>query len=212
MSANDLEQYFSGIKTVEDLYELSQKSRGWFKSLIRQLRKHPIKHKQLAFGDPKHNTKTLMVGKLYIFQYDPKYKATLPIYDKYPLALPFSTDGKTFYALNLHYLPHRQRAWLLYQLGKIYNTNKKETSIRNNKKIASSVTSVIDSVLASIGSKRMRITWGMLSNMPKVDTEKAVKRYLPNHIKSPLREIPAEDYPKIILLPFEQWVYGNKNN
>lgn len=200
MSANDLEKYFEGIKSVEDLYELSQKSRGWFKSLIRQLRKHPIKHKQLAFGDPRHNTKTMMVGKLYLFQYDAKHKDTLPIWDRYPLAIPFSTDGKTFYALNLHYLPHRQRAWLLYQLGKIYGTNKKD------KNASSAVKSAIDSVLSSVGAKRMKISWQSISSISKVDSEKAVKRYLPNHIKSPLREIPAEDYPKIILLPFEQWV------
>lgn len=179
---------------------MSQKSRGWFKSLIRQLRKHPIKHQQLAFGDPKHNTKTMMVGKLYLFQYDAKHKDTLPIWDRYPLAIPFSTDGKTFYALNLHYLPHRQRAWLLYQLGKIYGTNK------NNKNTSSAIKSAIDSVLSSVGAKRMKISWQSISSIPKVDSEKAVKRYLPNHIKSPLREIPAEDYPKIILLPFEQWV------
>lgn len=206
MSANDLAKYFDGIKTVEDLYELSQKSRGWFRTIVRQLRKHPIKHAQLVFGDPKNNTSSLMIGKLYIFKYDPKYKATLPIYDKFPLALPFSTDGKTFYALNLHYLPHKQRAWLLYQLGKIYNYNKKE------KNVSTFVNAIVDRVLASMGIKRMRLNWGMLSSIPKVDAKEAVKRYLPNHIRSPLRVIPTEDYPKIILLPFEVMVEKNKTH
>lgn len=200
MSANDLSKYFEGIKTVEDLYELSFKSRGWFRQIVRQLRKHPVKHAQLVFGDPKNNTSALMIGKLYIFKYDAKHKATLPIWDKYPLALPFSTDGKTFYALNLHYLPHKQRAWLLYQLGKIYNYNTKE------KNVSTFVNSVVNQVLASIGVKRMRLNWGMLSSMPKVDVQEAVKRYLPDHIRSPLRVIPTEDYPKIILLPFEQMI------
>ena len=44
------------------------------------------------------------VGRLYFFKYDPKGKATLAQYDKFPMAFPIEqyTDG--FLGLNLHYL------------------------------------------------------------------------------------------------------------
>lgn len=206
--ATDLERYFKNIQSVEDLYDLSFKSRGWFRALLRQLRKHPVQHKRLAFGDPSHNTKRMEIGKLYLFEYDAKYKKVLPIWDKFPLVLPFASDGKTFYGVNLHYLPHKQRAWLLYQIEKIYNLKAKDSEK------ASYVASAVDALLARLGIKRTKISWSMLANMTRVDVvgNGAVKRYLPDHLKSPLRVIPHKDWAKIILLPFEVFVEQNKTH
>lgn len=208
MSSNDLEKYFKNINSVDDLYTLAFQSRGWFRSMLRQLRKHPVQHKRLAYGDPTHNTKRMDIGKLYLFEYEAKYKEVLPIWDKFPLVLPFSFDGKTIFGINLHYLPHKQRAWLLYQIEKIYNLKKKDTETANL------VTRVVDTLLARMGIRQTKLSWSMLSNMNRVDVigNGAVKRYLPDHIKSPLRAIPHEDWAKIILLPFEVFVEKNKTH
>ena len=31
---------------------------------------------------------TTVIGKMFFFEYDPKHKATLPIYDRFPLVFP----------------------------------------------------------------------------------------------------------------------------
>ena len=216
--ANDLDSYFSGIKSPQSLLELSRQSKGWFKTTVAQLRKKPIARGRLPMGDSKNNTSRMMIGKLYIFEYDAKYKQVLPIWDRFPLALPFSTDGKTFYALNLHYLPHKQRAWLLYQLDKIYalgTTSEDDSTVQKNKSVSSGVLTKAKEFFNKIKSKlsggkdvqkKMKLSWQLISSISKVNSESAVHRYLPDHIKSPLRVIPPEDYAKVILLPFEVWV------
>ena len=47
-------------------------------------------------------------GRLYLYMYDAKHKATLPYWDKYPLVFPYAEteDRKGFYGLNMHYLPY----------------------------------------------------------------------------------------------------------
>ena len=50
-------------------------------------------------------------GRLNMFFYDPKFKKTLPYYDRFPLVFPFkrgftrqrAIEGGSFLGLNLHY-------------------------------------------------------------------------------------------------------------
>ena len=44
-----------------------------------------------------------MPGKMYFYFYDPKYKAVLPIYDRFPLVIPIEPYPDGFLGLNLHY-------------------------------------------------------------------------------------------------------------
>ena len=50
------------------------------------------------------------VGNMYMFFYDPKHKAKLPYYDKFPLIIMTGPAKGGFYGLNLHYLPPVLRA------------------------------------------------------------------------------------------------------
>ena len=52
-------------------------------------------------------------GNMYMFFYDPKYKKTLPYYDKFPLIIMTGPAKGGFYGLNLHYLPPALRAKVL---------------------------------------------------------------------------------------------------
>ena len=57
-------------------------------------------------------------GIMNLFGYDPKHKATLPYYDRFPLILPLQGAKGGFYGLNFHYLPMAQRVLFLRQLSK----------------------------------------------------------------------------------------------
>lgn len=61
-------------------------------------------------------TERVELGKIYFFEYDPKYKDTLPIYDVYPLVLPIEYKNNGFLGHNLHYVPQRIRGKLSVSL------------------------------------------------------------------------------------------------
>jgi len=53
------------------------------------------------------------LGNMYMFQYDPKHKATLPYYDSFPLIFPINRAKGGFLGINMHYLPPPLRAKLM---------------------------------------------------------------------------------------------------
>jgi|TARA_R110000744_G_scaffold324821_2_gene430650 hypothetical protein len=55
-------------------------------------------------------------GDLFCYHYDPKYKETLPYYDRFPLIMLIGADQDTFLGCNFHYLNPRFRAILLDKL------------------------------------------------------------------------------------------------
>ena len=52
-------------------------------------------------------------GRMIMFQYDPKTKATLPYYDKFPLGFVIDVQPDNFLMLNMHYLPPPLRARMM---------------------------------------------------------------------------------------------------
>jgi hypothetical protein len=58
-------------------------------------------------------TRTGVIGNMYMYFYDPKFKETLPYYDGFPLIIMMGPAKGGFYGLNLHYLPPTVRARLL---------------------------------------------------------------------------------------------------
>ena len=57
-------------------------------------------------------------GVMNLFGYDPKLKATLPLYDKFPLIFPLEPAKGGFYGINFHYLRPLERVAFLRQLSK----------------------------------------------------------------------------------------------
>lgn len=51
----------------------------------------------------------VMVGDFYLFEYDPKFKAFLKQWDKYPLVLVLNIFEDGFLGANLHYTTQKQR-------------------------------------------------------------------------------------------------------
>ena len=60
--------------------------------------------------------KQAQFGDLFCYHYDPKYKRTLPYYDRFPLIMLIGADKDTFLGCNFHYLNPRFRAILLDKL------------------------------------------------------------------------------------------------
>ena len=58
------------------------------------------------------------IGRLYLFQYDAKWKDILPYWDVWPLIFLFDLAANGFYGINLHYLPPNARIDLMLRLIK----------------------------------------------------------------------------------------------
>ena len=130
------------------------------------------------------------IGQMYMFQYDPKYKAVLPYYDRFPLVIPFEQTRRTgralgdgFYGLNLHYLPLRLRARLM------------------------------DALYDTVGSDgdQFQITYNILNRASKLRFFKpCVKHYLFGHVKSRFFYIDPKEWDIALFLPTERFVKANK--
>ena len=114
-------------------------------------------------------------GELYMYWYDPKWKATLPEYDRFPLVFVLELYDDGFLGLNLHYLPPKVRQIVLLQFAGTTNFDKHKA-----KRINYSVSQVIlnDEYLKAM-----------------------VKRYLWSHFESPVYRVPENDWDKVVFLP-----------
>lgn len=127
-----------------------------------------------------------MIGKLYLFKYNPKGRYTLPKYDKLPLCIPIEKYGDGFLGLNLHYLGIGQRQALLEAL---LQTRSEAT--------------ITDKTV-------MRIDYQKLLTNSSVEklAMPCVHRYLFSQVRSKFIEIYPSEYDLAIQLPVEDWVFN----
>lgn len=122
------------------------------------------------------------IGQMFMYFYDPKFKYTLPFYDRFPLIIMVDVAKGGFYGLNLHYLPPLIRAAFLDTL-----------------------TSTMGDVTKT-ESRRLDITYGMLKGSAKLRFFKpCFKHYLTNHVHSKIVRVEPEDWETAIFLPTEQF-------
>lgn len=124
------------------------------------------------------------IGKMYMFRYNPKYKDTLPVWDKFPLVIPMEMYDDGFLGLNLHYLDPYSRLVLLDRLMDFLNNDKYDDTSRFN---------LSYQLLA--GSRRYKLIEG------------CVKRYLATHIMSSIIYIEPDNWETAIFLPTAKMVY-----
>ncbi len=128
-------------------------------------------------------------GFMYLFQYDPKYKESLPFYDRYPLVFPFEDQGDSFLGMNLHYLPHIYRARLMDFLYDMVSNQKYNDTTR------------------------LRISYQLLNSAARYKYFKpCVKRYLYSHVQSRFLLIPANEWDIALFLPLERFDKKTKND
>jgi hypothetical protein len=120
-----------------------------------------------------------IIGSMFLFQYDAKYKETLPYWDMFPLVFPIEMDSKGFLGINLHYLPPTLRASLFDGLTRF----KSKTA-----------------------SKDLAINYQILTKYSSLSYFKpCVKRYLYGHVRSKFMYIEPEEWPIAIFLPLQKF-------
>lgn len=128
------------------------------------------------------------VGSMYFFRYDPKHKATLPMYDRYPLAIVIDRYSDGFLGLNLHYLTRGQRGTMLQLFNDFYVKRK-----------------LINGVISGSSKSNWNLIQSATSGVESYSRE-CVKRYLYSHIRSQIIRINKDEYDKAVQLPIDEWV------
>lgn len=171
---------------------MKRDSRAWFRQQAQATSASPSR--MLASNRSRLTTRP-MIGRMYLFQYDPKGKKTLPYYDRFPLVIPigsnrtsgFAGAGGSFLGLNLHYLPLPLRARLMDAL---YATANSQTLDENTK---------------------LNISYNILSQASKYRFfQPCIKRYLISHVRSKFFYIEPTEWDMALFLPFDRFVGSNK--
>lgn len=128
-------------------------------------------------------TQKVKPGHMYLFGYDPKYKDTLPIYDKFPLIFVLEVYKGGFLGCNIHFLipKLRQRLFELFMRNAIKSGKNDIKRLKLNYQTS----------VALAGNKLMGPT---------------IKRYLWKQLETPMVEVPPSHWHHIIFLPMEQMV------
>jgi len=161
----------------------AEKSYSWYRDQIKQL---SGVNSNTILKNSKLTTR-LIPGEMYLFMYDPKHKATLPYYDKFPLVLPFRVVEDGFFGLNIHYLPYLARFKLLGKLSELATDDK-----------------ITDKT-------RIAVSWNILqSSSAYAPANACVKHYLEKHLQSRFLKIPYPDWLTASQLPLDRFV-GARN-
>jgi hypothetical protein len=116
--SNNLFIKYNQLARKAEVQRGTKESLEWFNRTVRKQSKiRNINEVTDGFERPKFRP-----GEMLVYTYNPKLKDTLAYYDENPLIvfLERTTDG--WYGINLHYLPPRMRADLLFDIQ--YNSKK----------------------------------------------------------------------------------------
>jgi hypothetical protein len=138
-------------------------------------------------NNPSSMAQKIVPGNMYMFFYDPKLKATLPYYDRFPLVFPYAATPDGFMGLNMHYLPYHFRIQLLDRLMRFKNNDKMDSTTK------------------------IKYSWAMIAGVSKYKAaEPCIKRYLSYHVRSPYNKIDYPNWATAMLLPVEKFVKAPK--
>jgi hypothetical protein len=119
-------------------------------------------------------------GVMNLFGYDPKLKATLPYYDRFPLIFPIDFAKGGFYGINFHYLQPGARVNFLRQLSQYTSDDNYD--------------------------KKTRYNIGELSGRYY---KKTIKHYLYSQVRSSFLNITADEMAIAIFLPVARFKKGS---
>ena len=149
-------------------------SRNFFQDTIKKLG-NPTRGAALKGAKKRSN---VVIGKMYAFSYNPKYKKILPFYDRFPLIFPIKAGKNSFLGINLHYLPPKMRIVLLVKLMSLKDSRKFTTRTK------------------------LKISYNILNGIKRYQAFRpTIKRYLTSHVKSAFIEVPSEQWELVTLLP-----------
>ena len=163
----------------------TQQSRDWFRTTARRTNVTP---ESLVRGERARYKNRVSMGKMYLFNYDPKHKDTLPYYDRYPLIFPVNKAPGGFYGINMHYLPHVLRARLMDALYSLSRDQRYDERTR------------------------LRLSYDILNGMTKYKAFRPTfKRYLSNHVRSRFIEITSSEWDIALMMPLQKFAKASSS-
>jgi len=190
-----LDKFKDALRTGSSA-NLKTKATNWFKSKIQQGKKlarasynrsraglkgtglKGIKPEDLfrrgGYDRTRFTSRKVVYGKMFFFEYDAKYKETLPYWDRFPLTIFFDFQPPHLMGLNLHYLTPYMRAQLMDKLNRYRNAKEADSNTF------------------------LRLNWRQLQKIPEV--KPAVKKYLMNRVKMAV-QVPADEWDVAIFMP-----------
>ena len=185
--ANLLDPNFNYKFTIKSATEAIK----WFRQKIQDLKKdriqlettsRKINQRDLLASFPVATNNVFQTGKMYLFNYDPINRKTLPYYDTFPLILLTDINKDGFFGINLHYLPVEQRMVFLsnivpqkgmYQEGQL---------------------------------QRLYMSYDSIKDIQEFQFFKpCFKKYLTSRVRSQIRLIPVDDWGYAAALPIESF-------
>ena len=163
------------IQSVIDAAKGRPRSTDWFRDKIAEFGK-PGALDLIRDGK---RSRTPFYGRLNMFFYDPKLKAKLPYYDRFPLVLPLERYSDGFLGINFHYLPIPLRIRLLDRLVDFSSNTKFDESTKLN--------------VNYTGVKDIRLV------------KPTLHRYLSGRVKTDFRRIDADEFTVATLLPVQRF-------
>lgn len=166
--------------TLSGIQKGTKKSLEWFKDRLAAITQ--VNRNSILNDDSLKSVSTPLVGRMFMYFYDPKHKKTLPYYDRFPLVIMVDKAPGGFYGLNLHYLEPRLRARFFDKLLEYSNNNKYDKTTR------------------------FKLSYELLKASSRMAAFKpCYKRYLTEHIRSKIAEVPSSEWEIALFLPTEQF-------
>jgi hypothetical protein len=184
------ESYLDTLKKAIDTGNVSGKARAagnWFRSVINRTKGKFSDESPASLLSRQNTVSSQLLGKMYFFTYNPKYKATLPYYDTFPLIFPIERYTNGFLGINFHYLHPKDRAILMDQL-KSYANNKRYDE-----------------------TTKLKLTYNTLAGFSKIKRARpTIHRYLNNKVNSKFVLINADEWEVALFLPVERFKKASK--
>lgn len=164
----------------------TQDAREWFRNKARESRSNARYPANII--DSGNKTNNVLVGHMYHFFYDPKTKADLPYYDRFPLIFMVGPAPKGFYGINLHYLPPKLRALLMDNLYSVVSDKRYDENTK------------------------LRISYDILKGASKYRFFKPTfKHYLNANVQSRFVKIDSVEWDIALFLPTERFEKASKS-
>jgi hypothetical protein len=161
-------------------------SQEWFKKNVTNL---TVSRQGVLKDTALDRTTQQIRGSMYMYFYDPKFKETLPYYDRFPLTIIVDSAPGGFYGLNLHYLNYNTRAKFLDDLMSFGPAKSTENS------------------------RLTKLRYQLISSVRKYKEFKpCFKHYLGKHVVSQFARVPMTDWEIAIFLPVEQFKKKSKTS
>ena len=158
----------------------TEESREWFMKKAKVIK--GINREALMKEEPLDRGARRIIGSMQMFFYDPKYKETLPYYDRFPLAIIVKPAKGGFLGMNLHYLPPILRAKFLDALMDNVTSKKSEDA-------------------------KFQLTTRLLAGTSELEYYKpCIKHYLNEHVRSKFAEVKAPEWEIATFLPTASFV------